>query len=284
MQGCKEHSAHVTCYYRSVCAKQVNAMQLTSKSVAPALKALLENLIDYAGMFPPAKLSAEDTLKNFASYEKSDVAWMLHWFVVSASDIEQMPQSLTGKLAILGSSDDSRAASLETTAAIKSRLPVYCEVSPAELNKLDEVKAAGCFGKIRTGGVKPEAIPSTQAVANFILACAEKRLPFKATAGLHHPIRADYPLTYESDAPHAVMHGFLNVLMAAAFAWHGNQDIEPILAETDPSAFRFDDRAHWRNLSLSHAEIKASRVEFMHSIGSCSFEEPVQELQKLGLL
>ena len=103
---------------------------------------------------------------------------------------------------------------------------------------------------LRTGGVKPEAIPSINAVAAFIRFCAERRLPFKATAGLHHPIRAEHPLTYEANAPRAVMHGFLNVFLAAAFAWHGEKDIEPILAETDPAAFHFDDRAHWRERTL----------------------------------
>ncbi len=132
--------------------------------------------------------------------------------------------------------------------------------------------------------VKPEAIPSPKDVAAFIVACAERRLPFKATAGLHHPIRAEYALTYEADAPRAVMHGFLNVLMASAFAWRGEKNIEAIIAETDASAFTFDGGAKWRDLTLSADEIKDARQNFMHSIGSCSFDEPVHELQALGLL
>ena len=67
-------------------------------------------------------------------------------------------------------------------------------------------------------------------------------VPFKATAGLHHPVRAPQALTYEADSPRALMHGFLNVLLAGTFAWHGERDIEPILAETEPQAFRFDPR------------------------------------------
>jgi hypothetical protein len=92
------------------------------------------------------------------------------------------------------------------------------------------------------------------------------------------------PLTYEADAPRAVMHGFLNVFLAAAFAWHGERDIEPILAETDASAFSFEDRARWRDRSLTAAEIRDARREFAHAFGSCSFEEPIQDLIGFGLL
>ncbi len=136
-------------------------------------------------------------------------------------------------------------------------------------------------------------------VAAFIVACAARRLPFKVTAGLHHPIRKVQPRTYDADAPRAVLHGFLNVFLAAAFAWHtvGKQDrtpkiqgpvpfpgIEPILAETDANAFRFDEWARWRDWSLDAGQVQEARQQFAHSGGSCSFDEPVHDLQALGLL
>jgi hypothetical protein len=132
--------------------------------------------------------------------------------------------------------------------------------------------------------VKPESIPAVEDVAAFIVACAERRLPFKATAGLHHPIRALHALTYDSDAPRAIMHGFVNVFLAAAFAWHGERKIEPILAETDANAFHFDERARWRDKSLDANQIREARQQFAHSAGSCSFDEPVHDLEALGLL
>src|SRR5262249_14860292 len=149
---------------------------------------------------------------------------------------------------VLSDHDEPRAATIETRQIIATTRPTYCEVP---VDGLHEVQREGCFAKLRTGGVKPEAIPSVSTVAAFIRASAERRLPFKATAGLHHPIRADYPLTYEANAPRAVMHGFLNVFVAASFAWHGEKEIEPILAETDPAAFRFDNEARWRERTLS---------------------------------
>lgn len=258
--------------------------QIASTTVAPALKALLERLIDYAGMFPPATLPLDTALQNYTGYRTGHHAWMLRALVISKDELDKVPSSLDGSLSLLADTDNTRAATIESKGILKANRPVYCEVAVGNLSLLDSVRESGCFAKIRTGGVKPEVIPSCADVSNFIRACAERSLAFKATAGLHHPIRAEYALTYEANAPRAVMHGFINVLMASAFAFNGERDIEPILAETDAAAFRFDERAHWRGNSLDADHIRDARLNFMHSIGSCSFDEPVHELQALGLL
>lgn len=260
-------------------------MNSTKITVAPALRALLDRIIDYAGIYPPASLPLDTAIANYDNYKNSEYAWMLRWLVVGSSELENVPANLDGQLSVLGESQNIRAAAIETKSVIEAATPTYCEVAVSELAQLDYVKQSGCFAKIRAGSVKPEGIPTCSEVAAFIKACAAKRLTFKATAGLHHPIRAEYALTYAADSPRATMHGFLNVLMASAFAWRGDADIdiEAIIAETDISAFRFDDHAHWRDHSLSIAELESARAHFVHSIGSCSFEEPVEELQAHGL-
>ena len=252
-----------------------------ARTVALALRALLKNIIDYAGMFPPATLSCEDAVARYQRYRAGPHAWMLRWLVVGAAELDKVPAELDGTLSILSDSDSPRAAAIETKRIVSTGKPTYCEVGIAEL---DAVRAAGCFAKIRTGGLTAEAIPRAEQVAGFIRACAERRLAFKATAGLHHPLRSVQPLTYEANAPRAPMHGFLNVFVASAFAWHDLRDIEPILAETDLKAFRFNEQAHWRDRSLSVEQIDSARAQFAHAFGSCSFEEPVQDLEALGLL
>jgi len=249
-------------------------------SIAPALRALLTNIIDYAGTFPPATLPCAQAAENYAGYLASEHAWMLRWLVVSVADLDKVPTSLDGKLSVLGDVEEPRAAALESKRIFTCSKPVYCEVP---IGQLSEVKQAGSFAKIRTGSIKPEGIPSVEEVGAFIIACAELKLPFKATAGLHHPIRAEYALTYEANSPRAVMHGFLNVFLAAAFAWAGEKNIIPILSETDPKAFRFDEQASWRDRSLTVAQLQAARHQFIHSFGSCSFTEPVEDLQKWGV-
>jgi hypothetical protein len=249
--------------------------------MSPALRALLAHLIDYAGTFPPATLPCARAASNYGSYLTSEHSWMLRWLVVSAADVPKVPSTLDGKLSVLSDADEPRAACIESKSIVKLSRPAYAEL-PVE--QLAEVKAAGIFAKIRTGSIKPEGIPSVESVAHFIIECARLKLPFKATAGLHHPIRAEYPLTYETNAPRGVMHGFLNVFLAAAFAWQGETDIVPILSEMEPTAFRFEEAAHWRDRSLTVAQIQDARLNFAHAFGSCSFEEPIQDLQTRGWL
>jgi hypothetical protein len=250
-------------------------------AVAPALRELLTGLIDYAGTFPPSTLPCAAAVDKYAEYRRGPRAWMLRWLVVSSGEVDQVPREVDGALSILSDVDTPRAAALETKRAVTAAKPVYCEVP---LSELDAVKRAGCFAKLRTGGVKPEAIPTVDTVAEFILACADRRLAFKATAGLHHPVRAIHALTYDKDPPRAVLHGFVNVFLAAAFAWHGRREIVPVLAEVDPQAFRFDDKAWWRDRSLNAGQVREARQQFAHAFGSCSFEEPVQDLEALGWL
>ncbi len=256
-----------------------------NKTVSPTLKALLDGFIDYAGLYPPASVSLDTALANYVTYKNSQFAWMLRWFVVNAKDLEAVPEDFDGCLSVLANENNDRAATIEANSVLSASKPTYCEVALSELEKLKQVKDQNSFAKIRMGGLKPEAIPSTESVAQFILKCAELKLPFKATAGLHHPIRAEQALTYENDAPRAVMHGFVNVLMAAAFAYFGDKDIEPILNETGSSNFKFeDDKACYKERCLSINQIIEARHKFIHSVGSCSFDEPVHDLKKLDWL
>jgi hypothetical protein len=141
--------------------------------------------------------------------------------------------------------------------------------------------------KIRTGGVTTEAFPEITAVARFLRACAGAHVAFKATAGLHHPVRCVKPFTYKPDSPQGTMHGFLNVFLAAAMVRRGyaNMLVEQALAEEDPKAFQFsDDGVQWRDAHFSSIELTGMRRNFAIAFGSCSFEEPISDLQALGLL
>jgi hypothetical protein len=174
-------------------------------------------------------------------------------------------------------------------AALPPTLTAFVEVPPAaDLPPiLATLRARGARAKLRTGGVVPEAIPAPAVVARFIAACASAGVPFKATAGLHHAVRADHALTYEAGSTRAVMHGFLNVFAAATFArgGAGPAELESLLKEEDASAFRLDEHGlAWRRLEASTAELAEARRDFAGSFGSCSFAEPVADLRALGLL
>lgn len=142
--------------------------------------------------------------------------------------------------------------------------------------------------KVRTGGVTPHAIPPAERVAAFLEACAQASVPFKATAGLHHPVRAEYPLSYAPDAPRGLMHGFLNVFLGAAMIRAmlvDRKGLEQVLNERDAAAFEFTDSGvTWRKTAIDSATLAQVRESFALSYGSCSFEEPIDDLKALGLL
>jgi hypothetical protein len=159
-------------------------------------------------------------------------------------------------------------------------IPIRGDVTPL----IDAISRAGARAKVRTGGVTAESIPPATEVIDFIAACQHAGVPFKATAGLHHPIRGPYRLTYEPGSPAGTMYGFLNVFVAAALLYAGQSRSTAIAAleETDSRAFVFDDDAIvWRGKRLNAEQIEASRRDFAMSFGSCSFREPVDELAAL---
>ncbi len=143
--------------------------------------------------------------------------------------------------------------------------------------------------KIRCGGVTPDLYPRSEDIARFLHACNSADVAFKATAGLHHPIRSEHALSYEPDAPRGVMHGFVNVFMAAALVrCVRGLDMETTIAvldETDAKAFSFgENRAAWRGVSISEEQLAKVRESFATSFGSCSFDEPRDDLKAVGWL
>ncbi|MFG0246515.1 MAG: hypothetical protein ACF8MF_10760 [Phycisphaerales bacterium JB052] len=151
------------------------------------------------------------------------------------------------------------------------------------------IAGSGGVAKIRCGGVTPDLYPSSEDIARFIVACHRGDVAFKATAGLHHPIRSEHALTYEPDAPRGVMHGFINVFIAASMVQHAKGFEEShaieLLNETDAKAFSFvDQRVSWRDFAIDVTQLAQSRESFATGYGSCSFKEPTDDLKSLGLL
>jgi len=141
---------------------------------------------------------------------------------------------------------------------------------------------APTFGyKLRTGGVTPDAFPTSAEIAKALVVPLTHQVPIKFTAGLHHPIRQF------RDEVQTKMHGFLNVLGAAVLAaehkWDGKQ-IAAMLDDEDAKSFSFDsDSFGWRKWKIDIKRLK-DRRKFVTSFGSCSFDEPRADLRASNLL
>jgi hypothetical protein len=301
---------------------------------APAprsLAVLLDGLIDYAGLFPPASLDMRSAVRNYAAYRRSPEAFALGRFILPASRLVEFeeavnaldpevaaarPWALSALASVPGDEDfaaierfsqrrhrpagwDAELSSVEIRVGTPvdigeaaTRLPadryeLYFEVPLGRETSLllDAIRATGRAAKIRTGGTVPTAFPAPITVTAFLMSCAERKLPYKATAGLHHPIRATHPVTSEPLAPKVTMHGFVNVFMAAAFVHAGYSSLAlmtAILGDQTSRSFAFDEEgASFRGQPVSLGEIVSARRQ-ARSFGSCSFEEPVADLRRLG--
>ncbi|HWA41435.1 MAG TPA: hypothetical protein VG712_07495 [Gemmatimonadales bacterium] len=291
-----------------------------------ALRTLLTGLVDYAGLFPPAELPLAQAVENYASYRRGPHAWMLGRFVLPVSLLTEFAAVSKGVVPAAGEpwwlaglinatslrADVNAAAEFnerhdigavvdtfelkgadpELVAEAAKILPrgaaLYVEVplerDPAPL--LDAIAAHNVRAKARTGGVTAESIPSSAHVVRFLNGCAERGIVYKCTAGLHHPIRARYRLTYAPDAPSGLMHGYVNVFLAGAYLLHGMPEAEAIalLDETELKNIQFTDQGvTWRGHRLHAEQLGAARI-YATSFGSCSFEEPVGDLQQAGVL
>jgi hypothetical protein len=328
----------------------------TTSLIPPSLQTLLGEVLDYAGLFPPADLSLARAMQSYADYREEPEAWMLSRFVLPVRrlpDLSSFQRLFSGenpyRFSVLGTGGgdpdtflDAFARDLDVidsfdeeyggraqvdamevplpaslvgsdqkdlesffdavdrrlvhtgTAKLDlffevpmrsdavERLPALC-AAVAEFNSRQALPARSEMGlKMRCGGGEPSDVPSLEHAARLITACRNAGIPFKATAGLHHPVR------HYDDGLDTEMHGFLNVFGAAVFAAEHQLDadtVQTVLAEETANNFRFEkDTFSWRDLSVPLDGIQHARENLALSFGSCSFEEPIDHLRDLELL
>ena len=296
----------------------------------------LEKLIDYAGLFPPAKLEIKPSLENYANYIQSKDKWMMSKFIIPTSRLNDIPDDVIRKysdqhplrLSLISKNIcndiDTVKEFLQTnynstifsacespvsdlSAFSKDILDVYKLVENHDLsfelfyelvsndnwtNKINEaVSIISAFNaehetnigfKLRCGGVESHMFPDAENIGKAIIACRDANVSMKFTAGLHHPIR------HYSKAVKTKMYGFFNIFVGGMIAHKfnlENGELTKILLDENPKNFIFDiDGLHWKAYSISNAEVQHYRKKSFISYGSCSFNEPIEDLKKLGLL
>lgn len=325
-----------------------------------SIHALLDGIVDYAGLFPPARLDMTPVVSNYNRYLGGPYAWMLGRLIVPTGRLGEFADAYealgaaggrTWRISALGSGGDDAERFAErvdhdVTAieklqerlgrsvivdAYENRLPgdliagsdgsTIAEIAADTVGRFhaaglsiasaafeigfpknwrdslrpsiaalaaDQREAAQNGGptkvaaKIRTGGVEAHMFPDCEKVAAFMAACLKNRLPFKATAGLHHPIR------HFNDSVQTKMHGFINVLAAAAIGQSSvlSEDaLRPIIEDESAGSFRFNDGGMaWNDRRVDENAIKSARSNAALGFGSCSFQEPIEDLVHLGWL
>ncbi len=316
-----------------------------------AITAFLTNLIDYAGLFPPARLPMAEALTNYRAYRDHPDRWMLGPFIVPATRLAEVSESAGTwftpdapfRFSVLGAGasdwshfDESVASDMAAITEFRMqhgdgvRVSIYETKAPAASNEslspiigdaLNHIDGAGGLipffevgiapydaetwsrqnhaivgelgavnvarmtpagFKLRCGGVTPDVFPTAGQIASVLTLCRDRKVPLKATAGLHHPIR------HYSDATRCMMHGFLNVIGAGVLAYANSLDavtVAQIVADEDAGHFRFtEDAFAWQEVSADVVAIEYARANHILSYGSCSFDEPREDLQNLGML
>ncbi len=306
-----------------------------------SLRALLTGILDYAGLFPPAKLPLDHAIRNYARYRQEADAWMLGRFVLPAARLEDLEPyhdelfhsdppfafsalgrgGATMKEFLAGLRDDlrdiaafrKRHGDRVTVDVLETRIPADLADPMRPDSTLDLLKIVRLFPavdlflfgeapgqpdglleqlrrlsgepvgfKLRCGGLEASAFPSSQQIASALRACLDAGVPFKATAGLHHPLPRIDP------SSQARMHGFINLFLAGVLAHSRHLSVEQvrlILDDDRPGHFVFTEKAvSWRKVRATAKEIAASRRVAVLSFGSCSFDEPREELRSLGWL
>jgi hypothetical protein len=274
---------------------------------------MLDGLVDDAGLFPPASLPMIDALRAHLENRSGRYAALLGRFLCSASRLRELVTAMDDLVSpdddiALGLIIDNGADSIPEALAVLEAEPrlVLSVVEMPVSRAVPDLAAAARFAvealpdvegyvelprqpgwesalavladssygaKLRTGGTAAETFPTEAEVAAFIQACVTAEVPFKCTAGLHPAVRHTDPVTgFEH-------HGFVNVLLATAAATEGVglPAVEHALTERDPMVVA----GRFTELDPGAAAVTRS---FFTAFGSCSFNEPVDDLRAMGLL
>jgi hypothetical protein len=249
-------------------------------TTSPAIGLALRRIFDDASQFPPGNLSLPDAIANHRRWRADAREPLVGRLLTPLARLNELCERLDPaddwELGVIvpadaepGTEPEAVAASSATVTAIEmpvsARSEAWTAAFPAarlylegQADDVPAIAARHARAKIRCGG---ETVPSPEAVAAFIRACADAGLPLKATAGLHQPLR------------HGDAHGFLNVLVATARAIAGSsaEELRETLLATDLAALRLE------------CNLNAARRLF-EGFGTCSIEEPIDALTDLGVL
>lgn len=261
--------------------------------MSTSLLPVFERLFDDAGLFPPASRPMAEALRAHERVRTGPHARLVGPFLCPVDRIDELDACVAAgvprppELGVIGARSGPawrRVTYRPGVVQVEARLGVPLPEGSRRLRcfvelppdgpvdaAVERVAATGAGAKVRCGGMTPDAVPSPERLAEVLVACAKRRLPFKATAGLHHAFRRRSP----AGGVGQPQHGFVNLLAATSVALTGAacDEIAAILDTEEDDA---------RRVLLVRIDRRSRTL--LRSIGSCSIDEPVDDLTALGLL
>lgn len=250
-------------------------------------------MLDDASQFPPGNMALRPAWAAHLRWREHGHAALVGRFLLPAARAGELAELVSSgqeaKLGIVAAGEPSeevgtllagpaRVTSIEVRGGIgdlarwRAQVPhswIFLEGTPVQDVAGARADHQQVGAKLRCGGLQADAFPSCGQVAAFIADCVRLDVPFKATAGLHAPLRHWDP---EVGTYH---HGFLNLWSATAAAARGASARE---LESSLAAEELD-----RLPALGAEELGRARRWFS-AFGTCSIAEPLEGLRALRLL
>lgn len=280
------------------------------------MRGLLFGLIDYAGLFPPARLPMTEAVDEYRRARVSNDEWLLGCFLCPASRLDELAAVADNKDPV-GVIVDSNLAEGDAAAVGSALTDLAWRSSMVEI----PVAADGVAALLAALRNIPEHVPvyiePPRGVDGETLAEALRLINTDRLAGRHVAAKvrcggldaaafptaaelagfvvacrdAGVPFKATAGLHHAVrhtdpatgfeMHGFLNLLVACALALRDGLDQDAVAGVLDER----DERRLIAAVETVDSETVAhARRQLLASYGSCSFTEPVDDLRTLGLL
>lgn len=274
---------------------------------------ILEGIIDYAGLYPPADLDMQTTVSNWASYLQTEDNWMLARLIIPASGLDEFKEAAKDllpnededmwQLSVLlpPASSEQFETAVNTTIEFNfsdcgavANVVEFKATSTSEIDIALSVLHDDLFPFIElpikedprglitslSGAIAGAKVRTGGIMPELYPTPTNLARFIHACAIAGQPFKATagmhHPFRSENESVGVTEFGFLSVLQAtAAASVHGAcvEEVEQILLAPTPDFSSFNE-----------AQLEQVRAELFNSLGTCSFDDPRVDLRSMGLL
>lgn len=274
---------------------------------------MLEGLVDYAGLYPPANLDMQPVVDNWARYLQSDDSWMLARLIIPASRLDEFLECARSvlpkeneemwQLSVLlpSASDENFSASVQKTIDFNvSDVGAVANIVEFKASNTSEIEyaldslhddlfpyielpidedprglIAALSGVIAGAKVRTGGITQELYPTSFNLARF-----IHSCAVANQPFKATagmhHPCRNENKSVGVIEFGFLSVLQATVAASVEGTSVEEVEHILTLDTVDFS--------NYSEQQLEQVRAELFNSVGTCSFDDPREDLRNMEFI